>query len=257
MARVIAPFKIQGTIGDLVFRKMQDGSTIVQQKGKTGVSSEVFKTHPTFEGARRYAKNWQYCIHKAKVFRMSVKHFFDRSKDGSFVGRVCKLFFDLLEEDLVNPLGSRTVENALSSPYLEEIVVGFEGNKFKKLSEVLRVNWQYDKVNQSISLPIESIAEAFVWPEGANIVHIGLATTCLDIEGNSFSTSYSEEISFTKEEDVKLVTLQTELDYKGGWLLTYLFIGFSEKTRRKEKPLLRKFNTVTVIHTRYEAPTAG
>ena len=68
------------------------------------------------------------CSLKSKIFRLLVKPFFDRAKDVSFAGRVNQLLFEITEEDLTNPLGYRLIENGLQSPYLSEILLGFEGN---------------------------------------------------------------------------------------------------------------------------------
>jgi hypothetical protein len=46
MAKVIAPFKIVGSIDDLNFYVDQQGQNRVREKGKTGVSKEAFKNNP-------------------------------------------------------------------------------------------------------------------------------------------------------------------------------------------------------------------
>ncbi len=40
MAKVIAPFKISGTLDDLNFYTTNDGNNYVRMKGKTGITKE-------------------------------------------------------------------------------------------------------------------------------------------------------------------------------------------------------------------------
>ena len=53
MAKVIAPFKISGTLDDINFVVTADGENYARMKGKTGITSEQFKNNPIFGKVRK------------------------------------------------------------------------------------------------------------------------------------------------------------------------------------------------------------
>ena len=59
MAKVIAPFKIVGTLDDLVFYIDQEKENRVKTKGKTGVTSEEFKRNPIFNKVKNHSKEFE------------------------------------------------------------------------------------------------------------------------------------------------------------------------------------------------------
>lgn len=59
MAKVIAPFKIVGTLDDLNFYVDQNNENIVRRKGKAGVTSEEFRRNPRFrQGKKPWKRIW-------------------------------------------------------------------------------------------------------------------------------------------------------------------------------------------------------
>ena len=66
MAKVIAPFKIKGTLDDLNFVVTADGTNYVRTKGKTGVTSKAFKNNPIFDRIREQSSDFGYCVKKIK-----------------------------------------------------------------------------------------------------------------------------------------------------------------------------------------------
>lgn len=132
MAKVIAPFKISGTLDDLNFINSQEGN-FVRMKKERALTSEEFKKNPIFDRIRQQGKEMGYCAIKSRQFRMLAVQFFKKSKEGSFAGRANKILLEILAEDNLNPTGQRTLEEGMKSPFLNEILVGFEGNKYRPL----------------------------------------------------------------------------------------------------------------------------
>ena len=130
MAKVIAPFKIKGTLDDLTFYVASD-ENLVRQKGNSGITKKQFAENPIFNRIRQQSTEFGRCSKKSKTFRLLVKKFYDKAKEVSFAGRVNKLLLEITQEDTTNNIGERKIENGLNSPELEEILVSFEGNKLR------------------------------------------------------------------------------------------------------------------------------
>ena len=150
MAKVIAPFKVKGTIDDLSFY-IASNENLVRQKGNSGITKEQFAKNPIFNRIRQQSSEFGSCSQKSKVFRLLAKEFYDKAKEVSFAGRVNKLLFEILQEDVTNKIGERKVENGLQIPELEEILVHFEGNILRPLKNVLKkkatFDWKQNKSN--------------------------------------------------------------------------------------------------------------
>ena len=250
MAKVISNVKLRGTVGGITFYKASD-QDLAREKGDSGITKKQFAENPIFDRIKLHGKEFGRCSLKSKIFRLLVKPFFDRAKDVSFAGRVNQLLFEITEEDLTNPLGYRLIENGLQSPYLSEILLGFEGNRLRPMAKVCRVPVSFDwdtMVLQPYSL---HLTQDLVWPEvDANLVEFQLAFANWDCAGNSFETSYSNVIQVAREDTIVDLSFEiATLPHKDLWL-AFLFIGFSNQVRRKEKPLARKWNTVTVVGVR-------
>lgn len=124
MAKVIAPFKIVGTLDDLVFYISGDGN-FVREKGMPGVTKEQFKANPVFDRIRQQSTEFGSCVVQSRVFRLLFKQFYDRAKEVSFAGRVNQLLFDILKEDQENPIGKRKIASGLATQEGKEFLLGF------------------------------------------------------------------------------------------------------------------------------------
>lgn len=152
MAKVIAPFKIAGTLDNINFVITQDGTNYARMKGKTGVTQEKFKSNPIFDQIRNHGKEWGYCSKKAQTFRQTAAQLFHKAKDGSFAGRSIKVLAEILEEDTVNPKGCRTLEEGIKSKHIPEILIGFEGNKNCPLHQTLKTVFEYTPEKNTIRI---------------------------------------------------------------------------------------------------------
>lgn len=247
MAKVIAPFKISGTLDDINFVVTQDGTNYARMKGKTGVTKEEFKKNPIFDSIREHGKEWGYCSKKSQSFRQTAVQLFRKAKDGSFAGRSIKLLSEILEEDTVNPKGSRTLEEGIKSKHIPEILIGFEGNKNCPLHQTLKTDFKYTLERNTIQIKDFNPENHLTWPmEKASHVQLQMATADWNPVNETFSTYYSEEITVEKNHK-GTITLQTEIPEGNYWKISFLYIGFAIQERGKIKQLHRKHNTVTII----------
>lgn len=250
MAKVIAPFKIVGTLDDLNFYIDEKKENIVRTKGKTGVSSEEFKRNPIFTKVKNHGKEFGRAAKKGQNFRGIALYFNNRAKDGSFAGRGNKLMLEIIQEDNVNPSGERTFEKGMENPETRDYFIGFEGNILRPLNKVLKTDWAWEEKKQTLTLDNFNSKKHINWPEKADNVHIAIAHANWNYLENKFETHYSEEIILKKEEEtltLKLTTDYQEPKTEKTIQLLYLFIGFSIQERKKVKELKRSNNTVTII----------
>ncbi len=247
MAKVIAPFKIIGTIGDINYYIDQNDNNLAREKGKTGVTSEEFKRNPIFTKVKNHGKQFGRAVKKAQSFRAVAQYFFKRAKDGSFAGRANKLMLDIIEEDTINPHGERTFENGIQVEEAKTYPVGFEGNKLRPLNKVLKTTWTWNETTSQLTIENFNPKTNIDWPEKAEQVHLAIARANWNYEEDKFTTEYSQETIFQKEEPKTNLVLQTDVPIGHHLQLVYLFIAFSIQDRKKTKELKRSHNTVSII----------
>lgn len=247
MAKVTAPFEIEGTIDDLNFYKASE-QNLVRLKGKPGITKEQFANNPIFNPIREHGTEFGSCVRKSRVFRLLAKQFYDNAKEVSFAGRVNQLLFEILEEDTTNKKGERKLEIGLQNPELHEILVNFEANKLRPLNKVLNKKITFDWKQNKINLTTINTEKDIVWPESdANRIHIQLAIANWNCKEDLFENHYSNEIILEKTNaEVQLEFEINKLQTKDLWL-AFIYIGFSNKERRKTKSLHKKWNTTTII----------
>jgi hypothetical protein len=136
MAKVTAPFIIEGTIDDLNFYIDQEGINRARQKPDSHMTSDMYKNSPSFHKMRMQNQEFGQCATIAKTFRLLVAEFNKQAKDGSFAGRVNKLLLEILQEDPINQLGSRLFSEGIKTSFGQELLLNFESNKLRPLSKV-------------------------------------------------------------------------------------------------------------------------
>lgn len=247
MAKVIAPFKITGTLDDLTFYIDQENTNRVKTKGNPGITKEQFRDNPIFDRIRNQASEFGSCAKKSQSFRKIAHYFNNRAKDGSFSGRSNKLMLDILSEDQTNPTGRRNVEKGMESQDAKEYFIGFEGNKLRPLKKVLKTKWNWNANESQLTINKFNPIKHIDWPEEAEFVSIAIARANWNYTNDSFTTEYSNEIVINKEEKPLNILLETKIPTENQLQLTFLFIGFSIKYRKTTKELKRSNNTVSII----------
>ena len=248
MAKLTGPIKIKGTIGDLIFIEDPSKEIYVKTKGKPGITKEQFAKNEIFNQIRDHGTEFGSCVRKSRIFRLLAKEFYDKAKEVSFAGRVNSLLFEILVEDKSNQRGKRKLENGLQIPELNEILINFEGNKTRPLNKVLKKKVTFDWKQNKINLTAINVEKDINWPElEANQIHLQLAIANWNYKEDKFENQYSNEIILEKTNSKTNLDFQlNKLQTKDLWI-AFIFIGFSNKERRKTKPLHKKWNTTTII----------
>jgi hypothetical protein len=247
MAKVESPFELKGTIEELTFYSASN-QNLVRQKGNPGITKEQFAKNPIFNRIRQQSTEFGSCVQKSKTFRLLAKSFYDKAKEVSFAGRANKLLFEILQEDNKNKIGERKVENGLKSKELDEILVHFEGNKLRLLKNVMKKKIQFNWEENTCCIPSINIETDILWPEPeANQLHIQVAIANWNCQEDTFENQYSNELILEKTNTKQNLVFTVEpLQNKELWM-AYLFIGFSNKERRKTTLLHKKWNTTSII----------
>ncbi|WP_281228060.1 hypothetical protein [Flavobacterium aquiphilum] len=247
MAKVIADFKIIGTIDDLNFYDTSDTGNLVRIKGKTGITKEQFTANPIFERIRQHGTEFGLCSQKAKVFKTLVQPFYKCSQDGSIFGRCIQLLFAILCEDTQNPIGNRQLCNGLQTQTGLTFLIGFEGNSSRPLKNVLPKKVVFDWDNLALNLTFFNPLSDLIWPELATQVHIQLAVANWNYEEDRFETSYSNVLVFQKQTGRESLSFDlTPPSEKQLWLC-FIHFKFGHTLYNKTKLMHNKYNTTTLI----------
>lgn len=247
MAKVISPFKIQGTLDDLNFVLMPNGHNYVRSKKEGGLTSEEFKKNPIYDPIRKHGQEWAYCVKKSHVFRQLASRFFDNAKDGSFSGRSNKVLFEIICEDTVNEKGGRNLSEGMQSPYLSEILVGFQGNKLRPIQEVLRAPFVLDTTQTQLWFTNFNILQDIDWPAEATDLELSLCASNWDYDNDAFETTYGDTLHIKKNDGLHTFALECEASLTTKCQLIFLHAGFSNEFRGRLKPLARKYNSAGII----------
>lgn len=251
MAKIIAPFKIVGTLGDMNFLVDAAGNNIVREKGPTGITKKQFKENPIFDRIRQHGTEFGSCAKKSRIFRLLAKQFFDKAKEGSFAGRVNQLLFEILEEDTLNQKGERKLENGLKTKDGQELLLHFEANKTRPLHKIINKKIQFDWEQKKINLNKINPEKNILWPQpDANQLHLQLAIANWNYKEDTFENCFSNEIILEKTATSIPLKFEIKTPSAENLWVAFLFIGFSNKERKKTKLLHKKWNTATIISTK-------
>jgi hypothetical protein len=247
MVKIIAPFLIKGTIGDMNFVVTADGNNYARLVGKPPVSPHEFKNNPVFDRIRNHGLEFGQCAKKAVVFRQLAVQFNKLAKEGSFAGRATRLLFEILQEDQNNERGKRTISNGLKTQEGMENLILFESNKLRPLRQVLALKEEWNQEQAVLTIAGFIPAIHLDWPEEATQVQLAVALANWDNENGSYDTKYSDPIILDKASAQQTVQLTCEKPIGNDLQLTFIFIGFTKQNRKKTEFLHRKFNTATLI----------
>jgi hypothetical protein len=247
MAKVTAPFKIEGTIDDLNFYIDQQGTNIVRIKPEPHMTTEKFKTLPSFHKMRMHNQEFGQCVTKAKTFRLLAAEFNKQAKDGSFAGRANKLLFEILQEDPNNELGSRLFTEGIKTHFGQELLLNFESNKLRPIDKVFKDHKKWELKNNCFCYPNFNPSNDIDWPEDATHLTLNYAISHWNLENDTFSTNYGQPIIASKTDEKQNIVLELAPFLEQNLQLTFLFIGFSKQRGSRQIPLHRKHNTTTLI----------
>jgi hypothetical protein len=250
MARIIAPFQIEGTLHDTNFYVDQDNINRAREKATSSMTSEKYWTLPIYHNVRMQSVEFGQSVVISKTFQRLVYLFNKNAKDGSFAGRSNKLLFEILKEDLHRERGERLVTEGIKSKHGQELLVGFESNKLRPLHQVLAPK-KWEIKDHSFRFPGCVMETDIDWPSDATHVTFNLAIANWNIATNYFNTQYGEAQFFTKTTIPQDITITVTPPSAEDLHLTFLFIGFSKQQGSKHLPLHRKHNTATLVQYHY------
>jgi uncharacterized protein (DUF427 family) len=251
MAKITAPFQIEGTLDDLNFYIDQDGINRARLKPDSHMTTAKYKNSPSFHKMRMQNLEFKQCAIKAKTFRLLAVQFNKHAKDGSFAGRANKLLLEILQEDQKNELGSRLFTEGIKTKFGQEFLIGFESNKLRPLSKVFIENKKWEIKNNRFSSPSFNPATDIDWPEEATHLTFNLGIANWNVENDTFSTNYAQPIMLSKTDEKQNIVLDIVPPLEKDLQLTFLFIGFSKQKGSRHIPLHRKYNTATIIAYQY------
>lgn len=176
MAKVIGPFKLRGSLGDLSFCINEFGAYV---KEKGGPSPEQVKVHARFANTRRNAAEWKKATAASRLLRVVMGGLLDSVKNMRLSSRMNGVLLAALKADPVHQLGKRLVSAGDLS-----VLSGFEFNHNLLLDDALPFNIEHcyaveaDKV--VLQVPAFRLRKKKKQPAGAT--HFRLVSCLLTVD---------------------------------------------------------------------------
>lgn len=176
MAKVISPFQIRGSIGDLTFFVNEFGQ---QVKAKSGPGEWHIKTQDSFKNAHRNAAEWKRATAAAQQLRIAMGNLLDGVKNMRLSGRMIAQMLQAIQADPVHDWGERVIEAGDPS-----VLTGFEFNHNLSLDDALPLNVEHcytvDAGKVSLQLPAFRLRKKKVLPPKAT--HYQLISCMLTVD---------------------------------------------------------------------------
>ncbi len=219
MARQTNPFKITGTIGDIVFYKNQDG-WLVRSKG--GVSRNRLKNDPAFERARENNSEFSRAGKAVGMFRR-VFYGLLQYADSRMTGRLTSALVKVIQSDIIHDRGQRNIHDGNI-----EMLKGFNFNIRSNLSTTLFIPFQttINRASGELTISFTSFvaADALKAPAGATHFKIVTEAAAMNFEKN-ISTYDRKETAFLLCNSNDTVTeLQNKIEVDNSYPI-FLLLG--------------------------------
>ena len=148
MARVISPFKLRGSIGDMTFYENEFGP---QAKQKSGPTEWHIKNQDSYKGALRNAEEWKRATAAARLLRAAMGNLRNGVKNMRLSGRMNAPMLQAIKADPVHGWGERVISYGDLT-----VLAGFEFNHRLSLDDALplNVNNCYTADTDKISLQV-------------------------------------------------------------------------------------------------------
>ena len=182
MARQKSIIKLEGTIGDISFYKSKDGYIA---REKTSISPERIANDPAFARTRENGAEFGRAGKASKLIRTAFQPLLTTTKDARMVSRLTTLLVKVLQSDITNKRGLRTVQDGDL-----ELLNNFDFNIEGKLSTILYAPFvsTVDRTTGElqISVPPFIPSDSVLAPSGATHFKILTGGAEIDFE-NSIS----------------------------------------------------------------------
>lgn len=182
-------FKLRGKMDDFSFYQSKDGY-IVRMRG--GVDGERIKKDPAFARTRENGNEFGRAAVYGKLLRTALRSVVSKVKDGRATGRLHRQMVKVIQSDMINARGLRSLSNGDIS-----LLKGFDFNENGKLGSTVyfpfSVTMDRAAGEVKISIP-DFIAEGEVMsPSGAS--HLRLVGGVAEIEPSGLTSKSGSEAS--------------------------------------------------------------
>ncbi|WP_276484047.1 hypothetical protein [Paraflavitalea pollutisoli] len=133
MAKLIAPFKLQGSVGDLTFYAGEDGETLV--KSKSSPREWEMKHGERFQRSRLCNAEWQVATAATKTFRLAMCDLKSGVEERRLAGRMNGWLLQAIRSDVQHDWGERQLLSGDLS-----VLEGFEFNRKMPLDNLMPFN---------------------------------------------------------------------------------------------------------------------
>lgn len=187
MAKVNGIVKIEGTIDDLTFYKL-DGKTLV--KKKSGVSRERIMNDPSFVRTRENGTEFGHSASSGKLLRTAVGAMVFKAKDKKLSSRLLKSMSGVKNFDGSSARGLRNVGTGIGTVEGKLALTGFNFNDNSRLGSVLHIPFVLDTATGVISITDLVPAEHISYPQGATHIALQCAFLNLDFTTGIYDVKY-------------------------------------------------------------------
>ena len=209
MAKQIGQLLLTGTIGGLTYYRSHDGFIV---KGKSAVTAEVISTHPKFKRTRENNSEFARAGKAMKVLKDSFLTLLKNVSDNRMTGRLTQVMMKIIQSDMINERGSRTVQDGDLS-----ILGGFNFNIRADFDYIFKAGKEIiiDRVNGVAQINIHSFNPQIMMnaPVGATHFKLLYGVAGIDFQHERFQTnSITSDIQDLSDAVISPIILTTDFD---------------------------------------------
>ena len=247
MAKENSILKLKGRLGDLVFYQNSEGH---QVRTLGGISRERIMNDANFIRTRENMNEFGNINRAGKLIRNSINEFLRQAKDMRAGSRLVSLTAKVKNMDTVSPRGERTFANGFATPAGQEVLVGFDFNKYAPLRQILHRDFELDAVLGSLSIAGFKPRTHLTVPEFATHVNIGLAWVSLEAENHTSQTVYSDDAPVVINDVAQDVTVTLDtLPAAAGVKMFYVLVEFFQEVNGELYELKSDhMNALKIVH---------
>lgn len=235
MAKSKDIFGLRGSIGKLTFYKGANG-TIVRAKG--GVSRNKIKYGREFELTRKNMAEFGRAAQAGKLFRRAFNSLVRLAADKGTSGRLTAVMRKIIDEDLVNKRGERTVSQG-DARLLERFQLNNDCALGRKLDAEYYASIDRATGAMTIDVPAFSPAQMISGPAGATHFRLLIAGAAIDFDEGSFekATSESDYLPMKAKEQQAIQLMVKVAPGSPHSLFLLLGIEFVQRVQAENYPL--------------------
>ena len=182
MGKQLGIINVRGAVGDMLFRKTEDGYFVGR---KSSVTGDRIKSDPTYKNTRKAMAEFGRAAKAGKLLRDAILIQLSTAADSKQSSRMLKTMMQALVADTDHKLGLRTVQDG-EMGFLE----GFEFNRKREMNNTFLVQYAtaIDRPSGKVTVDIPGFIpeEVLLVPEDATHFRIFSGACELDFEpGNS------------------------------------------------------------------------